>query len=119
MTAEIVGNHDVAGRQAWSELSFDVGEEQLVIDGAVEQAKRDDVIAPQASDEGGCQVSRSKSGGTWSCCGVPRGLAHAGERVCPPTPAAKSAARRPTAVAIARSAIPQSAPIRAARVPLV
>ena len=54
MAAKIVGNHDVAGRQAWSELLFDVGEEQLAIDRAVEQARRDDAIAPQASDEGGC-----------------------------------------------------------------
>ena len=47
MTAEIVGNHDVVRRQAWSELLFDVGEEQLAIDRAVEQARRDDAIATQ------------------------------------------------------------------------
>jgi hypothetical protein len=49
--AEVVEDHDVAGFQRRDEELFDIGEEALAIDGAVEQAGRVDAVVAQGGEE--------------------------------------------------------------------
>jgi len=49
VTAEVVGDEDVARRESWRELFFHIGEDQLAVDGTVEQARRNDAVVLSGS----------------------------------------------------------------------
>ena len=52
MRAEIVENNNVARPESGNEELFDIGEEALAVDRAVEQARRVDAVVPQRGQEG-------------------------------------------------------------------
>lgn len=54
MEADIVEDDDIAGRQLWSELGFDVVFKDGGVHGRVDDPWRDEAMAAQPSDEGLC-----------------------------------------------------------------